>query len=123
MLYTKEQKTELERMVSAFGDYIRNSEYLELFCSDKIGYILLKISIPSRSIPLNPVVIEDGEELFEELLIEIANDVLEDTGNEHDRRNADPLERAEMEKRFRPYMEQFPQYRKLAEDIMMGREG
>lgn len=60
--------------------------------------------------------------LCEELFIEIANDVLEDTGNEHDRQNADPLERAEIEKRFRPYVEQFPQYRKLAEDILMGRE-
>lgn len=53
MLYTKEQKAELEEMVTAFGDYIKASEYLELFWSDKIGYILLKISIPSRSIPLN----------------------------------------------------------------------
>ena len=122
MLYTKEQKAELDEIVSAFGDYIKDSEYLELFWSDKIGYILLKISIPSRSIPLTPIVIEDGEELCGELLIEIANDLLEDTGNEHDRQNADSLERAEIEKRFRPYVEQFPQYRRLAEDILMGRE-
>lgn len=122
MLYTKEQKAELEKMVTAFGDYIRASEYLELFWSDKIGYILLKISIPSRSIPLSPVVIEDGEMLCEELFVEIANDVLEYTGNEHDRQNADPLERKEIEKRFRPYVERFPKYRKLAEDILMGRE-
>ena len=122
MLYTKEQKAELEEMAAVFGDYIKNSEYLELFWSDKIGYILLKICIPSRSIPLNPVVIEDGEMLCEELLVEIANDVLEYTGNEHDRKNADPLEREEIRKRFQPYVERFPQYRELAEDILMGRE-
>lgn len=122
MLYTKEQKAELEEISAAFGDYIKASEYLELFWSDKIGYILLKISIPSRSIPLSPVIIEDGEMLCEELFIEIANDVLEYTGNEHERQNADPMERAELEKRFRPYVERFPQYQKLAEDILMGRE-
>ena len=109
-------------MAAAFGEYLKNSEYLELLWSDKIGYILLKLSIPDRSLPLAPVVIEDGEMLYEELLIEIANDVLEYTGNEHDRANADPLEREEIKKRFHPYMEQFPQYQKLAEDILMGRE-
>ncbi len=122
MLYTKEQKAELEEMAAAFGEYLKNSEYLELLWSDKIGYILLKLSIPDRSLPLAPVVIEDGEMLYEELLIEIANDVLEYTGNEHDRANADPLEREEIKKRCHPYMEQFPQYQKLAEDILMGRE-
>ena len=29
MLYTEEQKKEFEEMVTAFGDYLRNSEYLE----------------------------------------------------------------------------------------------
>ena len=65
MLYTEEQKKELEEMVTAFGDYLRDSEYLELVWSDKIGYILLKISVSSRSIPLAPVIIEDGEMLCE----------------------------------------------------------
>lgn len=122
MLYTKEQKKELEEMVTAFGDYLRNSEYLELIWSDKIGYILLKISVSSRSIPLAPVIIEDGEMLCEELLCEIANDVLEYTGNDHDRKNADPLERAEIRRRYQTYIEQFPQYQQLTEDILRGED-
>ena len=89
---------------------------------DKIGYILLKISVSSRSIPLAPVIIEDGEMLCEELFCEIANDVLEYTGNGHDRKNADPLERAEIRRRYQPYIEQFPQYQKLAEEILMGED-
>ena len=122
MLYTKEQKKELDEMVTAFGDYLRNSEYLELIWSDKIGYILLKISVSSRSIPLAPVIIEDGEMLCEELLCEIANDVLEYTGNDHDRKNADPLERAEIRRRYQTYIEQFPQYQQLTEDILRGED-
>ena len=122
MLYTKEQKKELEEMVTAFGDYLRDSEYLELVWSDKIGYILLKISVSSRSIPLAPVIIEDGEMLCEELLCEIANDVLEYTGNDHDRKNADPLERAEIRRRYQTYIEQFPQYQQLTEDILRGED-
>ena len=120
MLYTEEQKKELEEMVTAFGDYLRDSEYLELVWSDKIGYILLKISVSSRSIPLAPVIIEDGEMLCEELFCEIANDVLEYTGNGHDRKNADPLERAEIRRRYQPYIEQFPQYQQIAEEILAG---
>ena len=122
MLYTKEQKKELEEMVTAFGDYLRNSEYLELIWSDKIGYILLKIWVSSRSIPLAPVIIEDGEMLCEELLCEIANDVMEYTGNDHDRKNADPLERAEIRRRYQTYIEQFPQYQQLTEDILRGED-
>lgn len=60
--------------------------------------------------------------LCEELLCEIANDVLEYTGNGHDRKNADPLERAEIRRRYQPYIEQFPQYQKLAEEILMGED-
>lgn len=120
MLYTKEQKKELEEMVTAFGDYLRDSEYLELIWSDKIGYILLKICVSSRSIPLAPVIIEDGEMLCEELFCEIANDVLEYTRNDHDRKNADPLEQAEIRRRYQPYIEQFPQYQQLAEEILAG---
>ena len=89
---------------------------------DKIGYILLKISVSSRSIPLAPVIIEDGEMLCEELLCEIANDVLEYTGNDHDRKNADPLERAEIRRRYQTYIEQFPQYQQLTEDILRGED-
>ncbi len=95
---------------------------MELIWSDKIGYILLKIWVSSRSIPLAPVIIEDGEMLCEELFCEIANDVLEYTGNGHDRKNADPLERAEIRRRYQPYIEQFPQYQKLAEEILMGED-
>lgn len=121
MLYTEEQKKELDDIAEVFQEYLRGSEYLELVWSDKIGYILLKISVSSRSIPLAPVIIEDGKMLCEELFCEIANDVLEYTGNEHERKNADPLERAEINRRYQPYIERFPQYRQLAEDILLDR--
>lgn len=120
MLYTKEQKKELDEIVAAFESYLKDSEYLELVWSDKIGYILLKISMSDRSIPLAPVIIEDGEMLCEELFSEIATDVLEYTGNDHERENADPLERAEIKRRYEPYIERLPQYRQLAEDILTG---
>ncbi len=121
MLYTKEQKKELDEITEAFQEYLRASEYLELVWSDKIGYILLKINMSERNIPLAPVIIEDGEMLCEELFNEIANDVLEYTGNEHEMKDADPLERTEIKRRYQPYIEQFPQYRQLAEDVLMGR--
>ena len=44
MLYEEMEKKEIERVYAAFADYIRESPYLEWLWSDKLGYLLLKIS-------------------------------------------------------------------------------
>lgn len=44
MLYKETEKKEIERVYAVFADYIRESPYLEWFWSDKLGYLLLKIS-------------------------------------------------------------------------------
>ena len=43
MLYEETEKKEIERVYTAFADYIRESPYLEWFWSEKLGYLLLKI--------------------------------------------------------------------------------
>ena len=44
MLYEETEKKEIERVYAVFADYIRESPYLEWLWSDKLGYLLLKIS-------------------------------------------------------------------------------
>ncbi len=47
MLYEETEKKEIERVYAVFADYIRESPYLEWLWSDKLGYLLLKISTKS----------------------------------------------------------------------------
>ena len=45
MLYEETEKKEIERVYAVFAGCIRESPYLEWLWSDKLGYLLLKISI------------------------------------------------------------------------------
>lgn len=117
MLYTKKEQEKIEKIREVFTDYIRESQYVDLLWSEKLGYILLKISAERREIVMEPIIIEDGGTLCKELCMEIIQDVLEYTGNDHDRGNADPLEKAEIEKRLSPYKERLPEYQKLIKTL------
>ena len=48
MMYEETEKKEIERVYAVFADYIRESPYLEWLWSDKLGYLLLKISTKKR---------------------------------------------------------------------------
>ncbi len=111
MLYTKKEREKIEKVREVFADYIRKSRYVDLLWSEKLGYILLRIDAERRDIVMEPVIMEDGETLCKELCLEIIQDVLEYTGNDHDRESIDALEKAEIQKRLRPYEERLPEYR------------
>ena len=116
MLYTKKEREKIEKVREVFADYIRKSRYVDLLWSEKLGYILLRIDAERRDIVMEPVIMEDGETLCKELCLEIIQDVLEYTGNDHDRESIDALEKAEIKKRLRPYEERLPEYRIRIED-------
>ena len=42
-MYTKEQKEKLEKVMEVFGDYMKESPYVEVVWSEKIGYIFLNV--------------------------------------------------------------------------------
>ena len=54
---------------------------------------------------------------FDLMLEDIALDVLLLTENEHSIETADPLERAEIVRRWQPYFEQLPEYEYLREEL------
>ena len=116
MMYDTKTKAEIEKVYNVFADYIRDSQNLEWFWSEKLGYILLQISVKRRYIAESQVVVDAGE-LCKFLFDEIATDVLEWTKNEHASYNADPLERAEIERRWKPYADQLPEYRYLCDKL------
>ena len=44
MIYTKQEKQKLERVISVFTERLKESDAFDLVWSDKVGYVLLDIS-------------------------------------------------------------------------------
>lgn len=117
MLYENNEKKAIEKVYEVFADYIRESPYLEWFWSDKLGYILLKISTQKRYVEESLIVLT-AVKLFQTLVTEISTDVLQLTENDHTQQTADPLELAEIKRRWKPYIDQLPEYRYLCDKLL-----
>jgi hypothetical protein len=92
----------------------------ELLWSDKVGYVWLAIGV-------NPVYVDTGiriesaADLCGRCLDDVAMDVLYMTGNDHALEAADPLELAEIKRRWEPYINQLPDYAYLCKDLLNGK--
>lgn len=119
MVYTKKEKVEIDRVREVFAEHIRQSPNYELLWSDKVGYVWLCIGIKPLYVDTGHR-IESATDLCELLLNDVADDVLEMTGNDHALENADPLETAEIKRRWKVYIDQLPEYAYLCEELMNG---
>lgn len=116
MKYTKEQLESIEKVKSIFADYIKNSRTLELVWSDKLGYILITgLTKDMSDFVMQPEVIYTAERLCDQLLYEIACDVLESRGYCHDIYTSTPLEKKLILEAYHPYMSQLPEYSYMLE--------
>ena len=121
MLYTEKEKNEIERVRKVFEKHIQQMTAYDLVWSDKVGYVWLAISI-------DPVYIDTGNwiesaaGLCYECLNDIALDVFGMTGNDHDFEDADPLELAEIKRRWKPYIDQLPEYAYLCDELLSRRK-
>ena len=117
MVYTKKEKAEIERVREVFAEHIRQSPNYELLWSDKVGYVWLCIGIKPLYVDTGRR-IESASDLCELLLNDVADDVLEMTGNDHAPENADPLEVAEIKRRWKVYIDQLPEYAYLCDELL-----
>ena len=84
------------------------------------GYVWLTIGV-------NPVYVDTGiriesaADLCCKCLDDVAMDVLYMTGNDHALEEADPLELAEIKRRWEPYINQLPDYAYLCKDLLDGK--
>ena len=121
MLYTEKEKHEIQRVKEVFTEHLRQSPDFELLWSDKVGYVWLTIGV-------NPVYVDTGiriesaADLCHECLDDVAMDVLYMTGNDHAIEEADPLELAEIKRRWKPYIDQLPEYAYICDDLLSGRK-
>lgn len=66
--------------------------------------------------------IESAADLCHECLDDVAMDVLYMTGNDHAIEEADPLELAEIKRRWKTYIDQLPEYAYLCDELLSGRK-
>ena len=117
MRYTEKEKHEIERVKEVFAEHLRQSPDFELLWSDKVGYVWLTIGV-------NPVYVDTGiriesaADLCSRCLDDVATDDLYMTGNDHALEAADPLELAEIKRRWEPYINQLPDYAYLCKDLL-----
>ena len=120
MLYTEKEKNEIERVRKVFEKHIQQMTAYDLVWSDKVGYVWLTIGV-------NPVYVDTGiriesaADLCYRCLDDVATDVLYMTGNDHALEAADPLELAEIKRRWEPYINQLPDYVYLCKDLLNGK--
>ena len=82
MIYTKQEKQKLDRVISVFAERLKESDAFDLVWSDKVGYVLLDIS-PDYNYVDTARRIETAAELCRLMLEDVALDVLLLTENEH----------------------------------------
>ena len=117
-IYVSKTKTEIDKVISVFQDYIRTCPYFEDLWSDKVGYIYLNIDTTSGRVgDMGVVLIENAEKLLDHLLFELAVDTMEDGGHTLDPTEASKIERAEIARKLAPFMEQLPEYSDRVERI------
>lgn len=119
-IVVEKEKHEIERVKEVFAEHLRQSPDFELLWSDKVGYVWLAIGV-------NPVYVDTGiriesaADLCCKCLDDVAMDVLYMTGNDHALEAADPLELAEIKRRWEPYINQLPDYAYLCKDLLNGK--
>ena len=121
MVYTKKEQDKIEWVCEVFAEHIWKSPYFDLLWLDKVGYVWLSIGI-------DPLYVDTGQriksaaDLCENLLDDISDDVFEMTENDHTLESTDPLELAEIKRRWKVYIDQLPEYAYLCDKLLGGKK-
>ena len=119
-IVVEKEKHEIERVKEVFAEHLRQSPDFELLWSDKVGYVWLTIGVNPLYVDTG-IRIESAADLCGRCLDDVATDVLYMTGNDHALEKADPLELAEIKRRWEPYINQLPDYAYLCKDLLNGK--
>lgn len=118
MVYASDEKKRLDKVISIFTEYIRNSASTDLLYSEKVGYVLIRIDGHDR-IKSEMDVISDAEDLCEHLLNEIYLDYcIEASQSKKDMLTLADEEIIALRKRLELYMIQLPEYAEVAEKLL-----
>ena len=110
MVQEAKRDAEMEKVYKVFGGYMKENPYIEWLWSEKLGYILMQIEAKGREVVESRVVTDAGD-FCRILFHEVAEDALRKRGSEHTLYEADALEKDEIKKELKPYIDQLPEYK------------
>ena len=105
-IYSAAEMKNIEKVIRAFYNYLRDSRRCELLWSDKVGYVLIPINREKEKSIAGPRMIRDAGDLVYAILEEISGEIVSESG----RRRFTRKEYPEFERRIREYMIQLPEY-------------
>ena len=117
MVQEAKRDAEMEKVYGVFEGYIKASPYIEWLWSEKLGYILMQIEAKGQEVVESRVVMDAGG-FCRILLHEVAEDVLRKRNSEHTSYEADDLEKREIEKALKPYIDRLPEYRDCCRGLL-----
>ena len=115
-----EEKQKIERVLTVFSQYLKDTDFYEVFWSEKHGYILLGMSGDGTNVFDEASIISTSEAFVKRMLTEIASDYFIATDSENTLKTATQPEAVAIRQRWRPYMEQLPEYQYLLDTMVMG---
>ena len=111
MVYTKQEKQEIERVLAVFAEYLNQRDHCDIAWSNKLGYLLLDYHTYVDDV----TPIRTAADLCREMLVYIMIDVISMTKLEHNFKELNAMEQAEILRRWQPYFEKLPEYEYLRE--------
>ena len=108
----EEKKSELERVLGVFQNYIEGSELLDVVYSKKFGYVLLGLPAADSIDDSDVTRLEDPETLVKEIYQNLAYDFMEQEGQ------ATNLEKRAMREWMKEYTDQLPEYNYLLDELL-----
>ena len=115
-----EEKQKIERVLDVFSQYLKDTDFYEVFWSEKHGYILLGMSGDGTNVFDEASIISTSEAFVKRMLTEIASDYFIATDSDNTLKTATQPEAVEIWQRWKPYMEQLPEYQYLLDTLVIG---
>ena len=114
----EEKKTELERVLEVFQNYIERSKLLDVVYSKKFGYILIGLPAADTIDDADVTQLENAETLVKEIYQNLAYDFMEQEGHSEDYTEATSLEKRAMREWMKEYTDQLPEYNYLVDKLL-----
>ena len=111
MVYTKQEKQEIERVLAVFAEYLNQRDHCDIVWSNKLGYLLLDYHTYVDDV----TPIRTAADLCREMLDYMMIDSVTKSKSGHLLKEIDAAEKAEIQRLWQPYFEQLPEYGYLRE--------
>ena len=111
MVYTKQEKQEIERVLAVFAKYLNQRNHCDIAWSNKLGYLLLDYHTCIDDV----TPIGTAADLCREMLDYMMIDSVTKSKSGHLLKEIDATEKAEIQRLWQPYFAQLPEYEYLRE--------